>query len=267
MKNKLKDYFGMKHVPFSKSFPINELFQTESIRKVSDKLGFALQNEDIAIISGVAGSGKSTAIRNFVNSLDPSSFPHVYMAAEAYKIGEVAKIILEGLRIHPPYNGYGALRKLKREVAKMSSERNLRPVIIIDEAHELPIGTLSSLKNLTNFNLDSQSKMLIILCGQNELINNIQSRILSSLRRRIRIRHAYAGLSNEESSRYIDHHMKIAGVDKSVFSEECKAEIFKLSQGVISNINNICLDLLLSAVENRKEIIEISQLKEVCIPE
>jgi general secretion pathway protein A len=267
MKNKLNDYFGMKHVPFSKSFPISELFQTESIKQVNDKLKFALQNEDIAVISGVAGSGKSTAIRNFVNNLDPASFPHVYMAAEAYKIGEVAKIILEGLRIHPPYNGFGALRKLKQEVEKMSSERGMRPVIIIDEAHELPIGTLSSLKNLTNFSMDSQSKMLIILCGQNELINNIQCRVLSSLRRRIRIRHSYTSLTNEECSRYVEHHMKTAGVTRTVFTEECKAEIFKLSQGVISNVNNICLDLLLSAAEKRKEIIEISQIKEVCIPE
>jgi general secretion pathway protein A len=263
----LKQYFGMKFIPFSKSFPTHQLFETEGLRSVLNRLEFALQNEDIAVISGMAGSGKSTALRSFANQLEPNSYPYVYMAAETYKIGDVAKTILEGLRLPVPYNGYAALRKLKREIEKMNNERNMRPVIIIDEAHELPTRTLSSLKNLTNFNIDGQSKMLIILCGQNELINNINSRPLSSLRRRIRVRYSYTSLGLEETCKYIIHHLKTAGITQTIFTEDCTAEIFKLSQGIISNINNICLDLLLVAAERGKDIIEMSMIKEVCIPE
>jgi len=267
MIEKLQNHFGLKKLPFSKTIATNNLFETKSLTQVCERLELAAKQEDFALISGAAGSGKSSAIRYFLSRLEPASYPSVYFTAEAYKISDVAKIILGGLQAEIPYNGFAALRALKKLIEKVSNERGIRPIIVIDEAHELPISTLSSIKNITNFGIDSESKMTIILCGQSELINKINMNSLASLRRRIRVRYKISNLSVEEAIKYIDHQMTLAGVGRSIFSDDCKADIFKLSQGVICNINNICHDLLFAALEKDKEIIESSLLEQILIPD
>ena len=162
----------------------------------------AIESEDFAVISGAPGSGKSSAINAFVNELDPNSYPYIYFAAEKYKIVDIAKMILHGFHAQVPFHGYAALRKLKDYILKLNSQKGCKPVVIIDEAQELPITTLKAIKNIANFNADTQSRITIIFCGQNELMDILKSEILTSLRRRIRVRYVFKPLSAEETLEY-----------------------------------------------------------------
>ena len=263
MINKILNHFGMKRIPFSKTISTTDLFPTPSLRCINDRLTLAIGNEDFALISGTAGSGKSSAIRYFVSQLDPSAYPHVYITAEKYKIGDIAKLILHGLNMEVPYNGYAALRKCYTAISKMSSESNTKPVVIIDEAQELPVNTLSSIKNLANFQMDSKSEVTFVLVGQNQLVNKINMSELASLKRRIRVRYKFNNLSVEDTMRFIEHQLKIVGITKTVFTEDTKNEIYRVSNGIICNINNICYDLMVTAVEKSLEIIEPSLMESV----
>lgn len=266
MKSKLKNFFGLKTVPFSKSIAASELYKSASLADITSRLEFALDNEDFYLITGAAGSGKSTSLRYALSQTDPQMFPYVYLTAENYKIGDIAKLFLAGLNIDPPFHGYKALNVVKTVVNKMHTEKNQKPVLIIDEAQELPISTLTSIKNLANFNLDSASRLLIILCGQYELLNKIKAAALESLRRRIRIHYSIEALSVEECSKYISYQMKLAGVEHKIFPDEIIAEIYRISQGIICNVNNICFELLIQAALNSKEIIEKSLLDKIILP-
>ena len=139
-------------------------------------------------------------------------------------------------------------------------------ILIIDEAQQLSTATLSSIKNLTNFKMDSASMLLVVLCGQSELISKIKNAELESLRRRIRIQYKLEAMSLEDCSKYIHYHMKRAGVERPVFSDDIIAEIFQISQGIICNINNICFDLIVHAVKESREIIDASLLDKIILP-
>ena len=266
MINKLKNFFGLKKVPFSKTIAASELYKSQSLLDVNAKMDFALENEDFYLITGAAGSGKSTSLRFALSQIDPRLYPSVYLTAENYKIGDIAKLFLSGLNITPAYNGYKALNQVKQSVTKMQAEKNQKPVLIIDEAQQLSLTTMISIKNLVNFEIDSKSKMLVILCGQYELLNKIKSVSLESLRRRIRIHSSIKAITLEECSKFIDYQMKLAGVERKVFPDEIIAEIFQISQGIICNINNICFELLIQASLNSKEIIEKSLLDKIVLP-
>lgn len=266
MIKKLKNFFGLKRVPYSKNIAASELFPSQSLKDISSRLEFALDNEDFALVTGAAGSGKSTALRYSLSQIDPQMFPFVYLTAENYKIGDVAKLFLSGLNIDPPFNGYKALNILKKSVYKMFTEKNQKPILIIDEAQELPVTTLVSIKNMVNFNMDSESMMLVILCGQYQLLNKIKSVSLESLRRRIRIHYIIEALSIEECSKYITYQMKLAGIERKIFLDEIIAEIYRISKGNICNINNVCFELLIQASLNSKEIIEMSLLDKIILP-
>lgn len=261
--SKIKDHFGLSRLPFSKNIGVSQIFRFKQIDEATARLSLGAQNEDIVLLTGPVGSGKSSALRLFAQSLDPSRFMLVYIPAYSYKIGEIAKLILTGLHVQPPSHASKALRLLDQTVMELSRDKGIKPVIVIDEAQELPLPTLQTLKNLVNFDMDSVSRLCLVLCGQKELAPILDSASLESLYRRIRIMYEMSGLSLEDTSKYIRHQMKICGVDKGIFSDECVSQIFMMSQGLMSQINAVCFRLIVMAVAEGKDIIEPAMLERV----
>ena len=259
----VKNYFGLHKMPFSKLIGVNELFQSSSFEEACARLQIGLENEDAVLLSGAVGSGKSNVLRYFTHSLDPNAYASIYIAADSYKIGEIAKRVLQELGVEVPYTGSAALRKLQQTIIKMNREKGIRPLLIIDEIQELPTPTLVSLKNLLNYGMDSEILLFLILCGQNSIYEKLRYPQLEALSRRIRIRYALRPLSMEETGGYVSHQMKVCGMERPIFSDEAKAALFQHSKGLISEINALCFELLIYAATSSKSIIEPSMLEVV----
>lgn len=259
----IKNFFSLSHIPFSKNTPSSELYLSSAIKEAVSRLMLAAQNEDIVLLTGAVGSGKSSALRLFTHKLDIHAFLPVYLPAYPLKIGEIAKQILVQMHIIPPSHASKVVRLLAETVSLFNRDKGIKPVVIIDEAQELPISTLQALKNIINFEMDSVSRMLLVLCGQKELCPLLDSAPLESLLRRIRIRYDMPGLTLEETFQYICHQMKVCGSAKTVFSDDVVADIFSRTKGCISSINMLCFRLILLAVTEKREIIEPSMLERV----
>jgi type II secretory pathway predicted ATPase ExeA len=263
IETRIKDHFGLSRLPFSKNTGVSQLFRFRQIEEAAARLDLAARNEDVSLLTGPVGSGKSSALRLFAQTLDPSHFLLVYIPAYPYKIGEIAKLILTGLHVQAPSHASKALRLLDQTVMEQSHDKAIKPVIVIDEAQELPLLTLQTLKNLVNFDMDSVSRLSLILCGQKELVSILDSAPLESLYRRIRITYEMSGLSLEDTSKYVRHQLKVCGVEKGVFSDECVSQIFTISQGLMSQINALCFRLIVLAVSEGKDIIDPVMLEKV----
>lgn len=257
----VKNFFGLKKMPFSKLIGVNELYHSSSFQEACARLQIGLENEDAVLLSGAVGSGKSNVLRHFTHSLDPNAYRCIYIAADAFKIGEIAKRALAALGVEVPYTGAAAFRRLQQTIIKLNHDKGIKPLLVIDEVQELPTSTLISLKNLLNYSMDSEILLFIVLCGQNSIYQKLGYPQLEALSRRIRIRHVLRPLSVEETGYYISHQMKNCGVEQSVFSDDSKAGIFQHSKGVLSEINAICFELLIYAVAQTKQIIEPSMLE------
>jgi len=244
----VKNFFGLQKMPFSKLIGTGELYQSSSFEEACARLQIGLENEDAVLLSGAVGSGKSNVLRYFTHNLDPNAYCCIYIAADTFKIGEIAKRALAALQIEVPYTGSAAVRRLQQSVIKLNREKAIKPVLIIDEVQALPTSTLLSLKNLLNYDMDSEILLFLILCGQNSIYEKLGYPQLEALRRRIRIRYALRPLSMEETGFYISHQMKICGVEQAMFSD-------------LSEINAICFDLLIYASAQSKQIIEPSMLE------
>jgi len=259
----VRNFFGLHKMPFSKLIGVNELYRSSSFKEACARLQIGLENEDVVLLSGAVGSGKSNVLRYFTHSLDPNAYCCIYIAADTFKIGEIAKRALNALNVEVPYTGSSALRKLQQTIVKMNREKALKPLLIIDEIQELPTPTLVSLKSLLNFSMDSEILLFLLLCGQNSVYERLGYPQLEALSRRIRIRYALRSLSVEETGNYISHQMKICSVEQSVFSDDAKAAIFQHSKGTLSEINALCFELLIYAAASSKQIIEPSMLEVV----
>jgi len=256
----IKNFFGLTKMPFSKLIGVNELFQGSCFKEACARLEIALGNEDMVLLTGAVGAGKSNVLRYFTHNLDPQVYKTVYIPTDNFKIGEIAKRALQGLQVEIPYQATDALRKLKQSIVSFNHDKGIKPVIIIDEAQELPPNTLKSLKSIVNYNMDSENLLFIILCGQKSISKKLGLVSLESLKRRIRVRYSLKGLSLEETSLYITHQLN-CGLERNVFTDDTKAGIFNHSKGIISTINAVCFDLIIYAAAHSKDIIEPSMLE------
>jgi len=215
----------------------------------------------VALLSGAIGSGKSSILRSFTHSLDPHAHSVIYIAADRFKIGEIAKRALVALQAEVPYTSSQALRTLQHTVLTLNREKAIKPVLIIDEIQELPLPTLVSLKNLLNYGMDNEILLFLLLCGHPSISHTLAYPCLEALNRRIRIRYSLRPLSLEETSAYIVHHMKLAGVEQPLFTDDTKAAIFQHSKGILSSINTVCFQALIYCAAASKDIIEPSVLE------
>jgi type II secretory pathway predicted ATPase ExeA len=259
----VKNFFGLAKMPFGKSIGVAELFHSSSFREACARLEMALENEEAALLSGPVGSGKSNVLRSFTHSLDPNTYTVIYIAADTFKLGELAKRALAALGVEIPYTGSQALRRLQQNILKLNQDKGIKPLLVIDEIQELPLPTLVSLRNLLNYGMDSQIMLFLLLCGQTSIHEILGYPCLEAFRRRLRIRYTLRPLSLEESSAYITHHLKTAGVQQPLFTDDAKAAIYQHTKGIPSSINAVCFDALIYAAAHAKSIIEPSVLEVV----
>jgi type II secretory pathway predicted ATPase ExeA/cell division septation protein DedD len=126
-------------------------------------------------------------------------------------------------------------------------ERGGNAVLIIDEAQNLPPEVLEQVRILSNLETTKQKLLQIVLVGQLELKRKLESPALRQLNQRITIRYQLNPLTYEETKRYVEHRLFVAGSNSSVtFDEGAYEQIYDYSRGVPRLVNLICERSLLA---------------------
>lgn len=246
------NFYGFARMPFDKDFTADHAFSSPSLANAVSMLALGVESEDILLVSGPIGSGKSVALRAFIAALDMSRFAPIYLRGLGLSAADLVKAVLISLLIEPPYN-YAKARAL---YFKAIAEHTHKPVIVIDDAQDMKESALLSVKNLVNFNSDSKSKVTFVLCGQSELKETLRYSRLASVHQRIRHWVEFAALSLKDTCEYIDHAVVRAGRPSALFSDNAKAEIHKRSLGIPRRINGVCLRTLFEGAAQNRAIID-----------
>src|SRR6185369_12502311 len=150
---------------------------------------------------------------------------------------QLLRAIAQGLGIEPPRFRNDLLDALHTKLFELYEQKR-EPVLMIDEAQLIPTkATFDEIRLLTNFQLDDQNLLSVILIGQPELHTRLQRSAYAPLRQRIGMRYALKPLSLEDTIHYIDHRIRVAGGSRNPFSREAMEEIHILSGGVPRLIN------------------------------
>jgi type II secretory pathway predicted ATPase ExeA len=246
------NFYGFVRMPFDKDFETSEAFKSPSLADAVTMLSLGVESEDILLLSGPIGSGKSVALRSFIAALDPNRFSPIYLRGLGLSASDLVKSILLSLLVEPPFN-YAKARAL---YFKSIADLPRKPVVAIDDAQDMKESALLSVKNLVNFDSDSKSKITFVLCGQPELKETLRYTRLASVHQRIRHWVEFVGLSLPDTCKYIDHAIAHAGRPSPIFSENAKAEIHKRSLGIPRKINRVCLRTLFESAAQGRTIID-----------
>ena len=143
--------------------------------------------------------------------------------------------------------------------------RGLRTVLIIDEAQGLSPHVLEEIRLLSNFESDTAKQLQIVLTGQPELRDVLNNPDLRQLKQRVALRCVIKPLPNvEETDRYITSRLLVAGAERTdIFSPGAIDYIFRCSEGIPRNINNLCDNALLAGYAAGESTIGREVIEEV----
>lgn len=155
-----------------------------------DPAGSFMATSMLALITGENGLGKSTCLRALYEHL--SKIPEITVGdiirpqsglADFYR--EMGMVFGIDLKVSNRWGGYRNLRERWRHHIASTL---LRPILLIDEAQEVPPVVLSELRLLSMEKFDSVSLLTVVLAGDTRLTNAFKDAHLISLGTRMRTR-------------------------------------------------------------------------------
>jgi type II secretory pathway predicted ATPase ExeA len=261
----LNQALGFSREPFDKNIPTKHLFRSQQIKQLFNQLKQLLQRRGIALITGEIGAGKSTAIRAFVEQLEPNRFDIAYIADPTIGIRGILNSIAIQLHLEGGYFKWQLLEQLKQAIEKNAYDFNKTTLLIIDEVQHLNTKNLEQIRLFTNFKIDSQTPLNLILVGQPNVNKTIRLHAMQALSQRTTFRYHLSGLDKSETKPYISHHLAIAGRTDPLFSDEVIEEIFQQAKGIPRVINNLCYACLVQIYQQNKSIVDTPTLEKVLI--
>lgn len=246
-------YFGLDTAPFSIVPDHRALFMSQSHREAVAHLLYALNEAGGFVqLTGEVGTGKTTVSRYILANL-PEDVDVALLLNPRITEKEMLESICDELSIQ-----YGELATQKDLVSKLNDylieahANGRKTVLIADEAQNLSREVLEQIRLLTNLETSTDKLLQIILIGQPELTQTLQRHDLRQLSQRIVGRFSLKPLNRQETAAYIEHRLKIAGVERPLFSAGAISRIHQLSRGIPRLINVLSDRALLGAYGQSK---------------
>lgn len=241
------DYFtryGLEFNPFLKNSK-EILVETTEYKEISFRLDYLAKTKGFGILTGSAGRGKTTAVRNWSAKLNPSLFKVVYSSLSTLTTNDFYRNLTQELGATPAFRKPDNFRLIQEELTRLSLEKRKTPVIIIDEANYINNAILNDLKILFNFEMDSRDRAVILLVGLPQLNSTLRLSIHEPMRQRIVMNYNLEGLSREEGRDYIIQKMKGAGSNQPVFEDAAIEAILNAADGIPRLVNKFCNSAML----------------------
>jgi type II secretory pathway predicted ATPase ExeA len=260
----LNECYGFRQTPFSKSIATQDLFPSRGHREIQGRLTFALQERLTTLITGDVGTGKSTAVRAFVHTLDTNLYALIYLSNPHLSVSGLYSEILLALQVKPAFYLFQTLPLLRTTLRDLSRKGRF-VLLIVDEAHLLPSELFEQLRFLLNHEMDSVSLITLVLLGQPDLVHKLRFAPHEALHQRVGVRFHLKPFDLEETAGYIKHHLRVAGYQGQLFSDSFIAGVYEHTKGVARKINNLCRNALLLGATENKQILDQADLKRVIL--
>ncbi len=242
-------FFGLNAEPFSIAPDPRFLYMSQRHQEALAHLLYGLQSGGgFVLLTGAVGAGKTTVSRAFLEQL-PQNCRVAYVLNPRQTSAELLATICHELGLAEPdtHSANGRVQALYEHLLSAHAQ-GLQHLLIIDEAQNLSVDVLEQLRLLTNLETAQRKLLQIILIGQPELRALLAQPHLEQLSQRIIARYHLEPLSLEDTRRYVEHRLAVAGrAAASPFEEGALRVLHQLSGGVPRRINLLCDRAMLGA--------------------
>jgi len=215
--------------------------------------------DGFVVITGEIGSGKTTLLQSFLSELDDDVVYAVVSQTQLTPTQFLQAVLTEF--------GFKPFNKRKVELLDMLNmylieqySNGKKVVLIVDEAQNLTHKVLEEIRLISGIETHKEKVLRIILAGQPELRETLNTPGLKQLVQRVRLRFHLGPLDHREMREYIEHRLSVAGADTELFEDETFDKIQRYTGGVPRLINTLCDTALLCAFADEKTTVSLDDV-------
>lgn len=263
-----KTFFGLIRNPFDISPDPYFLFPTQRHNEALASIAYGvLQRKGFMVLTGEVGTGKTLMVRCLMESLRTRGVETANIFNPRLRPLEFLLYVIGDLGMTPASQdnkGTVLLQLYNHLIVRQRAKRST--VLIVDEAQNMDFDLLEELRLLTNLETAEQKLLQIVLVGQPELDQKMDSTQLRQLKQRITLRCHLEPLKEEETKAYICQRLERSGAGSraaSVFCPPAINAVHKYSQGIPRLINTICENALIAAYAKLSNTVREEMIDEV----
>jgi len=246
----LQSLFGLTFHPFQPAIPDHALWKPPRVGHFVARVERIVGQGGFALLSGETGLGKSKIIQLIASRFAATDGvavaimerPQSSMMDFYRELGEVFGISLA------PANRYGSFRSLRSKWKHHLDQTLVRPLLLVDEAQEMPTECLTEVRLLSSEKFDSRNLLTVVVCGDTRLPDRFREQPLMPLGSRIRVRLMLTPYSQDDLLSFLNHQLSASGAP-TLMTEELKQTLVEHAGGNIRVLANMATDLLEEAVD------------------
>src|ERR1039457_3104763 len=255
------ELFKLRELPFRLSPDPQFLYLSKQHARAKAYMESTIWFTDgFVVITGEIGAGKTTLIETFLRELQGD----VVVA----QINQPQLSPTEFLQSILVQFGFTPFDMKKPEVLATLNQflveqhvSGRKVLLIIDEAQNLTNRVLEELRMLSGIETTKEKVLRIILAGQPELNDKLNSPELVQLTQRVRLRFHLSALSKVETNAYIDHRLEVAGSQgRRLFTDDTYPTIFRYTGGVPRLVNTLCDTAMMAAFGRDSDTVTAADL-------
>jgi general secretion pathway protein A len=262
-----KSFYHLKRNPFEITPDPAFLFPTRRHNEALAALYYGVRrHKGFVVMTGEVGTGKTLLVRCLLELLNRKNVAYAYVFNSRLSPLEFLQYIAGDLGLPTASKNKSELLLDLSAFLIARHQQKLTTVLVVDEAHLLPVEVLEEIRLLTNLETAEEKLLQILLVGQPELDEKMDSVELRQLKQRIALRSQLEALSREETRGYIQRRLQLAGADPArpaLFPDETVMAVYRHARGIPRLINTVCENALITAFARQAPFVEPDIIEEV----
>lgn len=217
--------------------------------------------DGFVVVTGEIGSGKTTLIESFLEEL-PEDIVLAHISQTQLSPVEFLQALLVEFGFEPFRQRKIELLSMLRDFLVEQYANNRKVLLIVDEAQNLSRKVLEEVRLLSGIEAQKEKLLRIILAGQPELADKLDSPRLEQLAQRVRLRFHLNTLTKRETQEYIRHRLDVAGAEgREIFDDDAIDMVFRYAGGVPRLTNILCDTAMLCAFAEERDTVDVDLVK------
>ncbi len=261
-----KSFYNLKRNPFEITPDPSFLFATKKHNEALAALYYGVRRKKgFVVMTGEVGTGKTLLVRCLLQVLRRANITFAYVFNPRLNPMEFLQYVAGDFQLPTAGKSKSELLLDLSAFVIARHEKQLTTVLVIDEAHHLSADVLEEVRLLTNLETAQEKLLQILLVGQQELDQKLDSVGLRQLKQRIALRSHLTSLDLDETRGYIECRLKLAGSSdpNQIFSIEAILEIFRQSRGLPRLINTLSENALIHGYARQCRPITAEVIEEI----
>lgn len=259
-------YFGFSQRPFNITPDPSFLYRSSCHKEALAQLSYGVRaRKGFIVLTGEVGTGKTTLINALLAELNSKTQTALVFNLITTPI-DLLRYVCDDYGLTNPRTSLSDIHDyliLLNDYLLKKYRSGENCALIIDEAQNLSSEVLESIRLLSNFETSKDKLLQILLVGQPELSDRLNSQELRQLKQRVALRHHLRSLTAKECEEYILCRLAIANGDPRIFTREALEAVYVYSKGIPRVINVLGDNALLTAYALGKKRVDGVIIKEV----